>query len=227
MRILLGAARHHSLHFQEATQSLSEQNTEIYVHFPLYSLHPLCVPLVFLEVPTSNLEKANKRKFSWNCLPAHRLWLVAGQSPCTAPVAFILLWLGLAIPLIMLGWPPTGKKKSLARLFPQETFQVSNELGQIGPLGMCGCSRISLAKNPMDIHSQFSHTAWFEHLIWSQKRNKSLERSGLTSASPNCFLPHPHLFFFHFQSRKKKKSLQECDKVLWVLKSSALESESL
>lgn len=75
-------------------------------------------------------------------LPEHWLWVVAKAVLRAAPVAFILLRLGLVIPLIMLLWPPTGKKKSLARLFPQETFQVSNELGQISPLE---CAALGLA----------------------------------------------------------------------------------
>lgn len=96
----------------------------------------------------------------------------------------------------MLGWPPTGKKKVTCQALPPRDLSSKQWTWADWPLGMCRCSRISLAKNPMDIPSEFSNTAWFEHLIWSQKKNKSLERSGLTSTSPNCFLPHPPTFSF-------------------------------
>lgn len=104
------------------------------------------------------------------------------------------------------------KKKSLARLVPRELFQVSNELGQISPLECATASGLASLRIPwtFPLGPRSSNTAWFEHLIWRQKENKSPGRSDLTGTSPNRLPP----FFFHFQ----RESLWKCDKVSWVLK---------
>lgn len=123
-----------------------------YRYWILGSLFAFCFPSrpprAFLwsssKSPDPTLGSWARGKWAEIILPEHWLWVVAkAVSPTSSSCCFHFAASGAGHPvnnaLMTAHW---RKKQSLARLVTRETFQVSNELGQISPLE---CAAVGLA----------------------------------------------------------------------------------